>query len=534
MKNNKIKKAAFVAISFAAILFCVYITWMPAFHHNSWSGHDYLFHINRILSSVNGIKSGQLIPFYDIDYINHPGYGSNLFYPPLTNTLGSIAFYISQDLNLTVKFLAILIAIASTGTAYISLTKINNNKSLALIYSLCFSCSIYMTDNIFIRSSYPEAIAICAIPLYFYGLTSKVSKESFVFLVLSNIIFILSNIPATLCSGVVFLIYYGLKRKKLALYMASVFTSILFCAWYVFPLLYSTYGESFTMLDRNWFPVMYQNSITTYDLISGEIIKTGPLSGMALGIGMPIIIALAWTYSKTSNKNPLDYIFILIISFIICGGVNFDFLRGAFVHLSKIQFTWRFIPFLLFAILAIIHSSQKVSAKYALLIFISTSLMTSAITVPKISSRDLTINLAASANFKDYVLANAPEIGKLGSVIRCENGKSYAYSRTLGSNGLPIFIVNTPMEINCNIPFMAYKSLNLTGAKDFIRKGYFKATLFAGKNILKIEISKTFKGILIFSYTLSLISIICAFFVIARLRIRSLTTPGKYKIKTIR
>lgn len=520
MSNNKVNKATLVAISLAAILFCLYITWMPVFHHNSWSGHDYLFHINRILSSVNGIKNGQFIPFYDIDYINHPGYGSNLFYPPLTNILGSLVFYISHNLNVSVKFLAILIAVLSTGTAYICLIRINKNKYLSLIYSLCFSCSIYMVDNVFIRSSYPEAIAICAIPLYFYGLTSKASKESFVFLVLSNVIFILSNIPATLCSGVVFLIYYSLNRRKLALYTASVLTSILFCAWYVFPLLYSTYGESFTMLDRNWFPVMSQNAITAYDLVSGGIIKTGPLTGMALGIGMPIIIALAWTYSKTSNKNPLDYVLILIISFIICGGVNFDFLRGVFVHLSKIQFTWRFIPFLLFAILAIIHSSQKISAKYALLVFISTSLMTSAITVPKISTRNLTTNLAASANFKDYVLANAPEIGKLGSVIRCENGKSYAYSRTLGSNGLPIFTVNMPMETNCNIPFMAYKSLNLTGAKDFIRKGYFKATLFAGKNILKIEISKKFTDILVFSYAFSLISIVCAFFFITRFRIR--------------
>ncbi|RBP15056.1 hypothetical protein [Pseudocitrobacter faecalis] len=527
MNNKKLNKVALVAISLAAVLFCVYISWMPVFHHNSWSGHDYLFHINRMLSSVNSIKNGQPIPFYDIDYINHPGYGSNLFYPPLTNMLGSLAFYISQDLNLSVKFLAVFIAILSTGTAYISLVRINNNKSLSIIYSLCFSCSIYMIDNIFIRSSYPEAIAICAIPLFFYGLNSKVNKESFVFLVLANVIFILSNIPATLCSGVIFLIYYVLNRKKLSLYIASVCTSILLCAWYVGPLLYSTYGESFTMLDRNWFPVMSQKAITAYELISGEMIKTGPLTGMALGIGLPTIIALAWTYAKTSDKNPLDYIFILIISFIICGGINFDFLGGALVHFSKIQFTWRFVPFLLFIILTILHASQKISAKYALLIFISTSLMTSAITVPKNSSRNLTIELAASANFKDYVLSNAPEIGKLGKVIKCENGKSYPYSRSLGTNGLPVFTLNIPTATSCTIPFMAYKSLNLTGAKDFTREGYFKATLTSGKKILKVEISQNFKRVLLFSYIFSIVSIIFVFFVIARLNIRSFITAGK-------
>ncbi|EFY5058959.1 hypothetical protein CWP46_004114, partial [Shigella flexneri] len=110
MNNKYLNKYITSAIGLVAVFICFYISWMPVFHHGSWSGHDFLFHINRVLSSVNGLKNGQLIPYYDVDYKNHPGYGSNLFYPPLANLLGSIFFYISHDFNVTVKLLAIFIA----------------------------------------------------------------------------------------------------------------------------------------------------------------------------------------------------------------------------------------------------------------------------------------------------------------------------------------------------------------------------------------------------------------------------------------
>ncbi|EOT5443587.1 hypothetical protein ACND6C_001545 [Shigella flexneri] len=506
MNNKYLNKYITSAIGLVAVFICFYISWMPVFHHGSWSGHDFLFHINRVLSSVNGLKNGQLIPYYDVDYKNHPGYGSNLFYPPLANLLGSIFFYISHDFNVTVKLLAIFIAISSFLTSYFVLIRINGDKLPSVIYSLCFSCSIYMVDNIFIRSSYPEAMAICAIPLFLYGLGYASNRESVFFLASANII--LSNIPATLCSGVVFIIYYSINRRRLAQYVVSVCISILLCSWYVFPLIYSTHGESFTMLDRDWFPTMSRTYISLYDLISGEIIKSGPLKGMALGIGLPITFAFIWNFATDHNKKKQDYLLVLIILLIICGGINFGFLGGVFTHLSKIQFTWRFIPFLLFSILLILHASGRIKLKYILLIFTSTCLMTSAITVPKKSSHNLTIDIAASANYKDYVLSNAPELGDRIKELKCDNGLSYAFSRTLGSNGLPVFTFSIPTKTTCSIPFMSYKSLELDGAKKYSRDGYFKAELTKGNYIIRIDTTYRFKQVVLISFIVSICTIL--------------------------
>ncbi|WP_411512074.1 hypothetical protein QM042_02580 [Escherichia coli] len=459
MNNKYLNKYITSAIGLVAVFICFYISWMPVFHHGSWSGHDFLFHINRVLSSVNGLKNGQLIPYYDVDYKNHPGHGDDRFYQPSADRSGFIFFYISHDFNVTPAGLSNFMPVPSLLTSYFVLIRINGDKLPSVIYSLCFSCSIYMVDNIFIRSSYPEAMAICAIPLFLYGLGYASNRESVFFLASTEASVRFANIPATLCSGVVFIIYYSINRRRLAQYVVSVCISILLWSLKVFSAVYSTHGESFTMLDRDWFPTMSQRYISLYDLISGEIIKSGPLKGWALANRLPITFAFIWNFATDHNKKKQDYLLVLIILLIICGGINFGFLGGVFTHLSKIQFTSRHIRPAPPGILLILHASGRIKLKYILLIFTSTCLMTSAITVPKLSIRSLTIDIAASANYKDYVLSNAPGLGDWIKELKCDNGLSYAFSRTLGSNGLPVFTCATPPSATRSIPFMSYKPL---------------------------------------------------------------------------
>ncbi|ELY2647986.1 hypothetical protein SMC14_004327 [Cronobacter sakazakii] len=130
--------------------------------------------------------------------------------------------------------------------------------------------------------------------------------------------------------------------------------------------------------------------------------------------------------------------------------------------------------------------------------------MTSAITVPKKSSNKLTIDIATSANYKDYVLSNAPELGDWIKGLKCDNGMSYAFSRTLGSNGLPVFKFSIPTKTTCSIPFMSYKSLELDGAKRYSREGYFKAELNKGNYIIRIDTTYRFKQIVLISFIVSI------------------------------
>ncbi len=75
--------------------------------------------------------------------IKIPGYGSNLFYPPLANLLGSIFFYISHDFNVTVKLLAIFIAISSFLTSYFVLIRINGKITISNLFIVLFMLNLY-------------------------------------------------------------------------------------------------------------------------------------------------------------------------------------------------------------------------------------------------------------------------------------------------------------------------------------------------------------------------------------------------------
>ncbi|WP_411511998.1 hypothetical protein QM042_01610 [Escherichia coli] len=221
---------------------------------------------------------------------------------------------------------------------------------------------------------------------------------------------------------------------------------------------------------------------------------------MALGIGLPITFAFIWNSAEDHNKKKQDYLLVLVTFSFLCYAITRAHLDSVFTHLSKIQFTWRFIPFLLFSILLILHASGRIKLKYILLIFTSTCLMTSAITVPKKSSHNLTIDIAASANYKDYVLSNAAELGDWTEEPQCSNGLSYAFSRTLGSNGLPVFTFSIPTKTTCSMLVVFYKSLELGEVRRYSRDGLFLVGLTKGNYTLRVATTYRFKQVVLISF----------------------------------
>lgn len=516
MKYHNINKIFILSFITAIILISIYFSWMPVFHSNSWSGHDNLVHLNRALSTSLSIENGQFPAIYDVTYKNYPGYSINIFYPPLTNYIITAIYYMVGDFNLTTKLVSIFIFIAITLSSSFVLFKTNKSLPLSILYSLCFSCSIYIVDNIFIRTSFPETMALSAIPLFFYGLFSTSKKKSIIFLTISNFIFITTNIPATLCSGIVFLIYYAINRRCLLNYFISSVLSLIISSWYVIPLVYSISGESFTILSRNWFPTMTQLSINAYDFIFGEIIKTGPLTGMALGIGLPTITAFIYSLlrnEKTENNEPMTLFVILAI---ICSGANYNSLPSIFEPLSKIQFSWRLVPFALFLMIFYTYKTNKIKAGGVAAILFLTSLMNTSITVNKTSSTDITYDSVALASYQDYVLKNASVVPTGKDGVSCKD-KTDNIIYSLSPSGLPIYKIHTLEMVSCVIPFMAYKSLEIKGGNNFKRNGYFEVNLPIGDSIIEVKITDKFNVLLWASILLSIFSVSIFTWMIIRL-----------------
>ncbi len=149
-------------------------------------------------------------------------------------------------------------------------------KLPSVIYSLCFSCSIYMVDNIFIRIILSRSYGNMRHSVIFIWARICIKQRISIFFSFCEYYFYFIQYPCNFMFWGCIIIYYSINRRRLAQYVVSVCISILLCSWYVFPLIYSTHGESFTMLNRDWFPTMSRTYISLYNLISGEIIKSAP------------------------------------------------------------------------------------------------------------------------------------------------------------------------------------------------------------------------------------------------------------------
>lgn len=485
----------------------IYLCWSPLFHSKVWIGHDFNFHIYRAFATIRDMSSGQKPPLWDVDNYGHE---INVFYPPAFNYLLSFVFLFTSNVLFAEKICVFFIILAVTVSSYFLFYKHSGCVVTSILFSLMSSSSTYMIDNIFIRAAYPESMGMIAIPIMFLGLFCKDESSSLKFLFIANVIFILTNIPMALCSGVFFIIYYLFYRKLFKVYVASLLMAIFLCSWYVIPMLYSFVFEKINM-SHNWFPTMVSLSVGLYDLISGAVIRPGfPLEGMSLGVGFPLFSVFVYSVFKVDDFDKNLLFLICVVFVVICSGLDYSKLPSFFSPLSTIQFSWRFIPFLSLSMLFFVFNSRVFNFRVLLFVFLSTSFICSSIN----SRANLVDNMDVSKitiRNKDYF---PPGLSDIPGVM-CysgENLKPSAFTKKINDDGLPSYIVDVSDFSNCVIPFIAYKSLTLSGAESFKRDGYFHVRIPSGHNVLKISINPDFEKIMILSLLMSVVSLFLFYF----------------------
>ncbi|WP_208659183.1 hypothetical protein [Kosakonia sp. MUSA4] len=498
-------------LSFAIIIISMYISWLPVYSNSgAWMTFDLIAHTDRAISTANELRSGQIFSFFDFSYPYYPGYSWNLFYPPLENFIYTGLYLFSNNINFSLKILTILITIIAFIHSFISFIYLNINKGKSLFLAILFSSSLYQIDNLFIRGAIPESLAVSFIPLFIASLINDTNNKSFLILTYAITGMLLSNIPLFLCCGLVGFVYLMLDFKKFNLLVKSFIFSIALSSFYFLPLLYSMHGQHFPIMDTNWFPIMSEKSITFYELISGEKIKSGKLSNMVLGIGWPLFILFLYSLTQKTNKNIIGTIAILTV--LITCAADYSFLPEKLYFLNKIQYTWRLIPFLLFLLLVNISLFEKIKPTHLLISIFIISLMSSWMSVKTLNSYNITeLNFRGSNNtvFTDYTLKNTKKLKEYDKELSCTSQKdlkneNIPYSSGRGKYGLPYFIFSTDKEMQCVIPVMAYNSLVIDGERESI-DGYLAYKTSAGENIARIEYHKYFLYTVISGFVLSFI-----------------------------
>lgn len=505
-------------IAFVIISFCIYMSWLPVFTADgAWMTFDLIAHTDRAISTVNEIKNGQFLAFFDFSYPFFPGYSWNLFYPPLENFIYSGLYFISNNLNISLKLLTLFIIIISFIHSYIAFVYLNVNKEKAILLAVLFSCSIYQIDNIFIRGALPESVAISFIPLFIASLAKEENgKKAALMMSYAVAGILLSNIPLFLCCGIVGFIYFLLVPKKLLLLVQSFSFAILLSAFFFLPLVYSIHNQVFPIMATNWFQNMSEKSIGFYDLISGEKISTGKLSNMALGVGWPVFIMFLCSLKETVNKKIIYAIAILAV--LITCAANYSFLPEFLYSINKIQYTWRLIPFLIFFVLIIISHNQKIKPIYLIASILAISFMSTWMSFKSINNFDITeSNFRGPKNtvFTDYTLENTKKLTEYKKELVCISltdmkYQNVPYSISRGKYGLPYFSFHTDKEIKCRLPIMAYTALSIEGNRDVV-DGYLSYKTKVGDNLVKTEYSKNFLYSMLLGFVLTFLSVILFF-----------------------
>ena len=386
IKNLK-SKIKSIPKPFIGVILTIIILISPLLNDKIIFGHDYAFH------ATNNILSYNYIDIFKLDLIlpkifggtiaNGFGYGTGLFYPPLSYYLTS---YISYFFNLTdnntvlsLTYLEIVIIIASGIIMYRFTKRISKDDYVSMISSISYICSTYFICNIYTRTALGEALIPVFLPLVFWGLYELFFGEEKKFNLLFTIGYIgminshlVLSIFITLIIIIIFLIYYKkvFKKEKIIKLIKSSIIIILISSPYLIQLLEHKFLGNYTVFEEN---AMYtidsvkQEALKLTDFI---IIRFKTYNGVEVYINyMTLITSIITIISskKIFKKENSELYKIILLIVIISAFMSTKYFPWGIMpsFIKMIQFPWRLcgITSLGLSILSG-HIVKKIDKKY--------------------------------------------------------------------------------------------------------------------------------------------------------------------------
>ena len=270
-------------------------------------------------------------------------------------------FYSLLKLNDVMSFncMIILINILTGINMYLTTKTIYNDKKSALISTLSYLLIVYRLSDIYSRGAMGESIAFCFIPLLvlsvykiFYGNEKKYINKYTLLFIFSSSMILQDHLLTTYLYFIIisiFLIVYIVRHgidKKIKMFIVGAILSLLFNAWYLFPIIYNILFVDYVN------PAFYQgNSQFSLPTKIESLFEFFPGT---FGIGFVVLIVLLivsiiyYLLNKKNNnkiKNifivfSLTAIFVFLLSFEF---VSFDLIRSSFLKtfVDVLQFRTR-------------------------------------------------------------------------------------------------------------------------------------------------------------------------------------------------
>jgi len=220
------------------------------FFDGKYNGNDMPFHLMRIIGIRDGFLSGQFpVRVYPSAFYG-TGYDSSLYYPDIFLYIPAFLCLLGVSLAASVQIFEFCIHLGAVWMMYYAVRKMNGSKTAGVLSGIIYVFSMYFCYNMYFRGDLGECIAMCFFPLVICGFYTIVfqEKKEWRVLCIGMMGLVLSHILSTLFVGIIMLVFCVcfipriMKKDVIAAFLKAAGSSLLLCAWFLFPFL-ELYGE---------------------------------------------------------------------------------------------------------------------------------------------------------------------------------------------------------------------------------------------------------------------------------------------------
>lgn len=153
------------------ILFLVaFLIMLPMFIFPYHRGHDTEYHVVNIVGLKEQMEKSFFSPHLIVGITaNNFGYGTRIFYPPLSSSVVSTVLLVSHNVTFSLKLTHFLILFLSGISMYYLSLRLSENKKIALLSGVIYMLFPYHLSEIYIRDALAESFLFPFIPLIIYS-----------------------------------------------------------------------------------------------------------------------------------------------------------------------------------------------------------------------------------------------------------------------------------------------------------------------------------------------------------------------------
>lgn len=383
-------------------LFLYLILFPPFFRNQTLAGHDAGAHLTYLRLVSDALSQGQF-PVRWIEWVS-PGQNQPLFsyYQPLLYYLGQIPHFLGLDIMNSLYATVLFLWLFSGLTTYLFVKNITK-ESLAGVTAAClYIFAPYHILDVFVRTAYPESIALAFAPGMFWALerlftTGKVTYLAFLSVFIAATF--ISHPPTLLMFGVPLAFYLGfiitnklkfnislksLTKKIIYVFLGFVLAGGLSSFFAIPALLQQNLTKAASLnagyLDfHNHFVCLTQLFWSNWGYGTSQAGCSDQISFQLGIINWVVILGIIgiltyYAYKKTSHYFNRDAVFWALIAFsgmYMTLSFSLAFWEGT-PYLSFLQFPWRFLSVAIFAsaILSGIVFKYLKKESYKLILFV--------------------------------------------------------------------------------------------------------------------------------------------------------------------